>query len=115
MLSFTVSSLLPESSPCGQPAASARHLACRLRSLLILGGLFLSQALGASPFESPAPATAHTQLDELVLADLAAHKLVPAAPCSDAVFIRRVHLDVIGTLPTAEETRTFLADRAPDK
>lgn len=116
MLSFTVSSLLPESFPCGQPAASARRPASRrLGSLLILGVLFLSRALGVSPFESPAPATARTQLDNLVLADLAAHKLAPAALCSDAVFIRRAHLDVIGTLPTAEETRTFLADRAPDK
>ena len=37
------------------------------------------------------------------------------AICSDAVFVRRVYLDVIGTLPTPAEVRTFLADRDPKK
>jgi hypothetical protein len=41
--------------------------------------------------------------------------LTPAAPCSDATFVRRAFLDVIGTLPTLEETRAFLADRDPGK
>jgi len=31
------------------------------------------------------------------------------------VFIRRAYLDVIGTLPTAQEVRTFLADQDPNK
>ena len=31
------------------------------------------------------------------------------------VFIRRVYLDAIGTLPTAEEVRVFLDDRKPEK
>ncbi len=35
--------------------------------------------------------------------------------CSDAAFIRRLHLDVIGTLPAAPDVRAFLADNAPDK
>jgi len=39
----------------------------------------------------------------------------PARLCSDEVFVRRVYLDVIGTLPTAEEARTFLLDNRPDK
>ncbi len=39
----------------------------------------------------------------------------PAALCSDAVFLRRAYLDVIGTLPTGAEARDFLLDRSPDK
>ena len=35
--------------------------------------------------------------------------------CSDAAFLRRVYLDVIGVIPTAAEARRFLEDTAPDK
>lgn len=41
--------------------------------------------------------------------------LTPSASASDATFHRRAYLDVIGRLPTPEETRAFLADSAPDK
>ena len=37
------------------------------------------------------------------------------APASDAAFLRRAQLDLIGLLPTPEETAAFLADPAPDK
>src|SRR5207247_10623923 len=33
----------------------------------------------------------------------------------DAEYLRRVYLDVIGTLPTADEARRFLADKRPDR
>lgn len=39
----------------------------------------------------------------------------PSDSIDDAAFLRRCFLDVIGTLPTAVEARTFLADRSPDK
>ncbi len=35
--------------------------------------------------------------------------------CSDAVFIRRVHVDLIGGIPEAAEVTRFLADRDPAK
>lgn len=47
------------------------------------------------------------KLDQLGLA---------ASPLTDdATFLRRTYLDVIGTLPTTAETRTFLADSDPEK
>ena len=39
----------------------------------------------------------------------------PSAPLDDDGFLRRASLDTIGTLPTAAEARTFLADPSPDK
>lgn len=39
----------------------------------------------------------------------------PAELADDATFLRRVHLDTIGTLPTAAEARVFLADTRPNK
>jgi hypothetical protein len=41
--------------------------------------------------------------------------ITPSEQAVDATFLRRAHLDVIGRLPTPEETRGFLADQAPDK
>lgn len=34
---------------------------------------------------------------------------------SDAVFLRRLYLDTVGVLPTAAQTRAFLADESPSK
>src|SRR6266568_4308645 len=35
--------------------------------------------------------------------------------CDDSTFVRRVYLDLIGLIPTIEQTQRFLADRAADK
>jgi hypothetical protein len=42
-------------------------------------------------------------------------KLTPAALADDAVFLRRVYLDLAGTIPTYEETVSFLKDADADK
>jgi Protein of unknown function (DUF1549)/Protein of unknown function (DUF1553) len=41
--------------------------------------------------------------------------ITPSDPASDASFHRRAYLDVIGRLPTPDETRAFLADKSPDR
>ena len=60
-------------------------------------------------------AAPETSIDTLVRARLATLKLAPAPRCSDEVFVRRVYLDAIGMLPTADETRAFLEDADPQK
>jgi hypothetical protein len=54
-------------------------------------------------------------VDEHVFAKLKKLRIPPAELSSDEVFVRRVYLDVLGVLPTVEETKAFLADTAPDK
>src|SRR5262245_43906708 len=57
----------------------------------------------------------HSVIDRLVDAKLKKLRIIPSGPTDDAEFLRRVYLDVIGTLPTADEARKFLADRDPAK
>ena len=57
----------------------------------------------------------HNFIDNHVLAKLKEMNLPPAALADDAVFLRRVHLDVTGQLPTPKEVREFLADSSADK
>ena len=48
-------------------------------------------------------------------AKLAKLNVTPSGQCDDAEFLRRVHLDLTGTLPTPDQARKFLADTAKDK
>ena len=41
--------------------------------------------------------------------------VVPATQAADAEWCRRVHLDVIGRIPTIYEIRQFLSDRSPNR
>jgi len=68
-----------------------------------------------APFQAAASLPPQGKIDELVLARLKELKIEPAPLCSDAVFVRRAYLDVIGTLPTADDVRGFLKDTSPTK
>jgi hypothetical protein len=67
------------------------------------------------PFEDPRPVTPRNRIDDLVFARLKQLGVQPANSCSDAAFVRRAFLDLIGTLPTAEEATAFLSDPNPNK
>jgi hypothetical protein len=49
-------------------------------------------------------------IDRLVAARWRQMGLSPSQPCTDAEFIRRVYLDVLGILPTPDEVRAFLKE-----
>jgi hypothetical protein len=54
-------------------------------------------------------------IDEKLFARWKDLGLTPSPPCSDEQFFRRIHLDALGTLPTPESIKAFLADKDPQK
>jgi hypothetical protein len=54
-------------------------------------------------------------LDTLALKQWKALGLVPSELSSDAEFVRRASLDIVATLPTPEEVKSFVADIDPAK
>jgi hypothetical protein len=67
------------------------------------------------PMENYPQVTRNNYIDDLVFGKLRKVNLVPSRLTTDEEFVRRVYLDVLGALPTAEETRQFLASRDPQK
>jgi hypothetical protein len=62
-----------------------------------------------------AKAERHNFIDALILKKLQTLRIPPSSLCSDIEFIRRVYLDTAGILPTPQEVKSFLADKAADK
>ena len=50
------------------------------------------------------------QVDEWVFSKQKELGFTPSEICSDEVFVRRIYIDVIGTVPTVDEVRLFLED-----
>jgi len=67
------------------------------------------------PFEREGALSGSNPIDVRVLDKLRKEGIEPANLCSDEVFIRRVFIDVIGTLPKPDEVRAFLSDTNPNK
>ena len=65
---------------------------------------------------APAPAlTLHEQIDQQIDTACAAKGITPSPACTDAEFLRRVYLDLTGSIPTLGEARAFLEDSSPIK
>lgn len=77
----------------------------------MLFSLLLTAALAAEDARNPLPA----RIDSLIAAGYSDFAKFAAPPAPDAEFLRRVYLDLTGTIPSAAEVRAFLHDHSPGK
>lgn len=80
------------------------------RLSVIFCGLALLAA-GLSPTFAAGPPL-HQRIDEIIAAGIVAP---PGERADDAEFLRRIFLDLTGTIPPPEKARAFLEDSTPDK
>ncbi len=71
--------------------------------------------LGSFPLLASGQNTLSQRIDQMIAASIPELAKKAAPPASDAEFLRRVTLDLTGTIPTTSETRAFLTDRSPGK
>lgn len=89
------------------------------RALAVAAAFALSMGapraqIGGNIYESGLSSRPESELDRLVYSRLSGLNFQPAL-CSDAVFVRRAFLDVIGALPTAQEAREFIQSQDKNK
>lgn len=98
------------------PGASASVLPWLAGLLVLAGGLAVLDAVeGRESPPSVAPAVVAREVDAVIDARLAAEGVAPAGRTGDEEFLRRVTLDLTGTLPTPAALAAFVADRRADK
>lgn len=84
----------------------------RLAARAIVAGLLQTALFFLLPHAGGAAEPLHQRIDAIV----EAARLGPAAEiCNDGAFVRRIHLDLVGVIPTAQQARQFIDDSAPDK
>jgi len=75
--------------------------------------------LPQAPTPPKASSPVFNEIDHFIAANWEDAKLPEAASpppvCDDSTFIRRIYLDLIGVIPSAETSRKFVADNTPDK
>lgn len=89
-----------------------RHAQSRLLSV---GALLTATLLLAVGGMNAAEGTLSATIDREISAAWSREKITPPERSSDAVFLRRIYLDLVGMIPSYEETTTFLADTDSQK
>ncbi|MDF1842699.1 MAG: DUF1549 and DUF1553 domain-containing protein [Rubripirellula sp.] len=80
-----------------------------------LGAASTLGGVGSLPGEATSAEETSRGIDNFVLAKLQKLQVDPSPICSDTEFLRRVSIDLTGTLPTPGEVTAFLADDSAAK
>lgn len=81
----------------------------QMNLLIAVAAVFTLLPAGAAPNKSS------MKIDRLVSSKLDELGIPPSDLCTDEVFLRRVYLDMIGTLPTPVESKRFLSSNSVNK
>jgi len=80
---------------------------------------FAAMVLAFAGLTAPVASGADKPLRQIIDHEIASvwkrEKIQPAAPATDAVFLRRVFVDLVGMIPSHDETTAFLKDTDPAK
>ncbi len=93
----------------------------RLSTVILFGCGLVLGIWGATAIAQDAKEAATQQpemsrrIDQLLAESWSAVGITPADTTSDAEFVRRITLDLTGTLPRVSDVRAFLQDSSPDK
>ena len=112
----------PERDKYMRVGLAAETAAAEKRSALTIGVVNQLKPL-RSPLRgrSHRPATPPTgpisgdSIDDFIFGTLERQRIAPAPPTTDAEFLRRVTIDLIGRIPTQDEAIQFLTDGSSDK
>ncbi len=87
------------------------------RWLLVTASLWCAAQgwLASLAAQSPDPAQLAAKIDAQLAEGWRRAGVQPAAVVDDAIFLRRIYLDLVGRIPTVAETQRFLEDARPDK
>src|SRR5688572_4152714 len=98
---------------CGMDQTKRQSMRCLI--YVLISFLLVVVAAGECRAGQADAAELAKLIDQQIDAHLSKEGVRAAALADDAEFVRRIFLDLHGTVPTLEQVRRFLADTAPDK
>ena len=69
----------------------------------------------SNPIREYPEVASSNEIDKSIYRQLRKLNIIASAACTDEQFLRRVFIDLTGTVPTADQTALFLSDQDPDK
>lgn len=76
---------------------------------------FLVESKGVDPKQRQEALKSAQEIDRLIAANYEKFKITPNERTTDAEFVRRIYLDITGTIPTLPQVQKFLTAKEADK